>query len=256
MSKARALHELLFLRREKRRWNAAARQAQTLSIPALRRLRSRALKLRAILDRVIHSADERLILPALGSNDYPVPLSTDWSWRPALWRAVEPRAHVVSAPSGAALNAELTLHHDCIQSELTARQLRNTDPQDLAPFGLSMDVFAFDGTFLSLVFELPQDAVDGMTKKHLIRLTPNIELEKPIEVIARLNIANGPNTEQIVRDLTLSGPGSMVEFDLAYTHLNENRIEKAWLDLIFEDPQMNRIILRDATFARCPRADF
>jgi hypothetical protein len=31
-------------------------------------------------------------------------------------------------------------------------------------------------------------------------------------------------------------------------------VEKAWIDLIFEGPEMNEIILRDMTFSRRPRA--
>ena len=45
----------------------------------------------------------------------------------------------------------------------------------------------------------------------------------------------------------------MVEFDLAYSQLNEKRIERAWIDLIFENPQMSQVILRDLTFGRRPR---
>jgi hypothetical protein len=46
-----------------------------------------------------------------------------------------------------------------------------------------------------------------------------------------------------------------VEFDLAYTKLNEKRVEKMWLDLIFEGPQMNQVVLRDLTFSRRKRAE-
>ena len=48
---------------------------------------------------------------------------------------------------------------------------------------------------------------------------------------------------------------TVVEFDLAYTNLNEKRIERAWIDLIFEAPEMNQIILRDVTLSRRPRAE-
>ena len=46
-----------------------------------------------------------------------------------------------------------------------------------------------------------------------------------------------------------------MEFDLAYTKINENRINSAWLDLIFEAPEMNQVVLRDLTFARHRRAN-
>lgn len=219
-------------------------------------MRTRARTLRSILDRLIQVADERLALPALGSNIFPVPLGTDWSWRPALWRGRLSETGMASVPARTKLGDEVTIHHDCVRSELSMRQFRNTREADLAPFGLSMDVFAFDGTFLSLAVELPKSMLDGLTRKNLIRLTTSIETETPIEIFARLNIVNGPNTEQVVREFPGSGAEMMVEFDLAYTSINEKRLEKAWIDLIFEDPKMNQITLRDIYMARCPRAEF
>ncbi|MDD9976593.1 MAG: DUF6478 family protein, partial [Boseongicola sp.] len=47
-----------------------------------------------------------------------------------------------------------------------------------------------------------------------------------------------------------------VEFDVAASDLNEARLERAWIDLIFEGPEMNQITLRDMTMTRRPRADY
>jgi hypothetical protein len=47
----------------------------------------------------------------------------------------------------------------------------------------------------------------------------------------------------------------VAEFDLAYSKLNEKRVEKLWLDLIIDRPAMNRILFKDVTFARYPRAE-
>ncbi len=46
-----------------------------------------------------------------------------------------------------------------------------------------------------------------------------------------------------------------MEFDLAYSKMNEKRVERLWVDLIFEGPEMNQVILRDVTFSRRPRAE-
>ena len=81
-----------------------------------------------------------------------------------------------------------------------------------------------------------------------------IEMEKPLEIFARLNIKHGPNTEQIVRELPLHEAEIVVEFDLAYSNLNEKWVEKAWIDLIFEGPEMNEVTLRELTFTRRPHA--
>ena len=152
------------------------------------------------------------------------------------------------------LGTEVTLFHDCLRSELTMRQLRNRRPEDLAAYGLRLDVFNFDGSFLSLVLDLPDSAAQGLKRTHILRLGALIELEKPLEIFVRLNIRHGPNTEQLVREMPTGNGESGVEFDLAYVQLNERQIEKLWVDIIFENPRMNQITLRDLTFSRRPRA--
>jgi hypothetical protein len=251
-----ALGDWIVHRRGVRRWTNAARRAAEMPLQELRRERSMARKLLYSLNEVAAIADNRLALPMIGSNAFPKPHGTDWSWRPSLWCLPLPNPGMSSAPSKSKLGEELTLFHDCAHSELTLRQLRNTREADLAPYGLRMDVFAFDGSFLSVVLDLPQGAVDGLKKQHLLRLNTIVEMEKPLEIFARLNIKHGPNTEQIVRELPLHEEEIMVEFDLAYSNLNEKRIERAWVDLIFENPQMSQVILRDVTFSRRPRAEF
>ncbi len=243
-------------RRGVQKWRNTVAKASDLRLSELRRERSRAQELRYFLNEFISQADQRLALPMIGSSAFPKPHGTDWSWRPAAWReplAVPGRSSVQSKTQ---LGEELTLFHDCQHSELTLRQLRNTREADLAPFGLRMDVFSFDGSFLSLVLDLPDEAVIGLQRRHLIRMDTIVEMEKPLEIFARLNIKHGPNTEQIVRELPLHEEEIMVEFDLAYTKLNEKRIERGWIDLIFENPQMSQVILRDLTFSRRPRAEF
>ena len=238
-----------------RRWGVAADQAAACDLDQLRGLRGRARALRRNLDRVIHHAEHRLALPVVGSNVIRKPLGTDWAWRPDLWKGPIPIPGFSSVPGKAVVCDGTTLFHDCRRSELTVRQIRNSREADIAPFGFRMDVFRFDGSFLSLVVDLPDDAARGLQQKHLIRLDVIVETEKPLEIFARLNIKHGPNVEQIVRELPLHEADVMVEFDLAYSKMNEKRVEKLWVDLIFEGPQMNQIMLRDVTFCRRPRAE-
>jgi hypothetical protein len=153
------------------------------------------------------------------------------------------------------VGSEATLFHDCAVPELGWRQIRNGGERDAAPFGLALDVFRFDGSFLSLVVELPPEAAQGLLRRHLVRLACTVETERRIEIFARLNVRHGPNTEQLVRELPPGEAEVAVDFDLAYTKLNEKRVERLWLDLIFEGPEMNRIVLRDVTLTRRPRAD-
>jgi len=238
-----------------RRWRMLADFAGGLDMESLRRYRGQAWALRRNLDRVIHLAEHRLALPVIGSNAIRKPMGSDWVWRPMLWKGPIPVPGFSSVPGKALICDGATVFHDCRRSELTVRQIRNTREGDLSPFGLRMDVFRFDGSFLSLVVDLPDEAVMGLRLNHLIRLDVVIEMEKPLEIFARLNIKHGPNVEQIVRELPLNAEEVMVEFDLSYTKMNERRVERIWLDLIFEGPEMNQVILRDVTLSRRPRAE-
>ncbi|MEM8728642.1 MAG: DUF6478 family protein [Pseudomonadota bacterium] len=248
------IFDRLLVRRGLRWWRRLARAAGDADLVTLRRQRTDARALRQHLDRLIHEADGRLALPAIGTNAFPRPHGTDWSWRPEAWRGPLGRPGAAAAASRTRLGNEVTIFHDCGASELTLRQIRNRREEDLAPFGLRMDVFRFDGSFLSLAIDLPKAALKDLTRAHLLRVTTIVELEKPLEIFARLNIRHGPNTEQIVRELPLGQAEVLVEFDLAYSKLNEKRLDHAWLDLIFEGPEMNQVVLRDLTFARMPRA--
>ena len=248
------LLDVLTHRHSLRKWRQTARNAPMMGLAELRRARARARKLMYSLNEVISIADNRLALPMIGSNSFSRPHGTDWAWRPELWREPLPVPGMASVRSKSMLGREVTLFHDCARSELCLRQLRNSREADLAPYGLRMDVFAFDGSFLSVVLDFPQQAVNGLTKRHLLRMDTIVELEKPLEIFARLNVRHGPNTEQIIRKLPLDAQENTVEFDLAYSSLNEKRLERAWIDLIFENPAMSQVTLRDVTFGRRLRA--
>lgn len=238
-----------------RRWIRAARAATTTDLPELRRQCGAARKLKSQLDTLIHVAESRLALPLVDNQSFPRPHDVDWAWRPELWCGPLASPGLSSVPSKSQLGREVTLFHDCALSELTLRQLRNTREADLAAYGLRLDVFRFDGSYLSLAVDLPKAASRDLRRKHLIRVETIVEMEKPLEIFARLNIKHGPNTEQIVRELPLNAQNIEVEFDLAYTKLNEKRVERMWLDLIFEGPQNNQVVLRDLTLSRRPRAE-
>ncbi len=239
-----------------RRWDRAARAAETLDAGELKQLRQRARSLGRRVDKVLHVAEERLALPLQGEAGVRRPMHSDWAWRPELWRGpVKPMGYAM-VETKTPIGREAKVFHDCTLSELSVRQLRNTKAEDIAAFGLRMDVFRFDGSFLSLVVDLPPEGVSGLTRRHIIRLEIRVETEKPLEIFGRMNVRHGPNVEQLVREFEGSSGELLLEFDMNATRLNESRIERAWLDLIFEGPEMNAITLRDLTLSRRPRAEF
>lgn len=241
-------------RRMVQRWDTFARQAATTELGVLREQSNRAKALRAHLDRLIRTADKRLALSAAGMATVPQPHNADWSWRPDFWQTPLEVPGMTCVASKSKVGDEVTLFHDCEHSEMTLRQVRNSGPEEMAAYGLSLDVYRFDGSFLSLVLDLPDAAIAGLKRSHVLQINSSLEFEKPLEIFIRLNIRHGPNTEQIVRELPAQGDNKGVEFDLAYSGINERRIEKAWIDVIFEGPEMNKVLLRDLTMNRRPRA--
>ena len=71
----------------------------------------------------------------------------------------------------------------------------------------------------------------------------------------RLNIKHGPNTEQLIQAHDLRNTEFGLEFDLEHLKINVNRVEKIWLDLVFETPNFNRISLVDLAFSKRPRVE-
>jgi len=235
------------------RWSLAGRDARRQNLGAGERPGKRSMQLRPHLDALTRIAGKRLASPDKTAT-VPAPHNADWAWRPGLWTGPRSGCNLASAPSNARLDDDVKLFHDCNAPEFVSRQLRNHSPEDRAAYGLQLDVSHFEGRFLSVVLDLPQDGSTGLTRTHIVKVDLRMELEKPIKAFARLNVVHGPNTEQFVRELDTSNPETVAEFDLAWAPVNEKRITKAWVDIIFETPHMNRIIIRDVVLSRRPRA--
>jgi hypothetical protein len=245
----------LFDRRVLRRWGRDAARAETVDAVTLKAMRTRARRLADRVERVLQVADARLALPLAGRAAVRRPMHADWAWRPDLWSLPQNPPGLAAVETKTAFGPEAKIFHDCARSELTLRQIRNSRAEDVAPYGVRLDVFRFDGSFLSLVVDLPEAATRDLSRSHIVRLDIRVETESPLELFGRLNIRHGPNVEQIVREFERSDGEQMVEFDIATSRLNEKRVERAWVDLIFEGPEMNQITLRDMTLTRRPRAE-
>ncbi len=149
-------------RRTARRWQSLADQATAMDIGPLRLVRSEAREVRRKADRVVRIADSRLTLPLVGAEIIDAPLHSDWSYRPELWRLPVRPNGLAAVANDTKIGSEAAVFHNCGLSEMTIRQVRSTREEDLAPFGLRLDVFRFSGSFLSLVIQLPPDSVNGL----------------------------------------------------------------------------------------------
>ena len=210
---------------------------------------------RAELDEIAAKARTALLARSGGDDGIERPDQCDWAERSEPWRTeLRPRGHV-DVPSPTKIGGGMTLFHDAAYSDISLRQ--DVTPSHIggSKFGLVFEVYRFDGSFLSLVQDLPPAALAGLTLNHYFSVQIRVEREQPSEIYARLNVQHGPNTDQIVRQVSFKGDTGTAEFDLAYSKINEKRLEKAWLDLILEGPEMNRIALWDMVILRAPRAD-
>lgn len=254
MARKNRVWDKLAAARVQARWREVAQDAARLDMTSVRARRDQAQRLRPHIDLFLHRAEERLGLPTRADRNFPRPDTADWAWRPELWRAAWPGCDRAPLGSGTRIGTEATFFHDARLAEVALRQRPNLRERDLAPYRVELDVLGFDGSFLSMVLDLPKEAVTDLRRDHILQVNLTVELEAPIDVFVRLNVQHGPNTEQ----MTLSAPHgareAVVEFDLAYSALNEKRVEKAWVDIIFEHPQMNQAVLRDVTFSRRLRA--
>lgn len=242
-------------RRTEERWTRLAGAAPDLESFELRALRAEARGMRRQLDRMLQVADARLTLPVPGASLPQMPLGTDWAWRPDLWRGASPDPGMVAVGERTPIGDTIALYHDCPLGEVVVRQLRNQHESDRAPYGLAIDVFGFKGSFLSLAMTLPQAGIEGLKSRHLVRAELIVDADRPVTTYARLNIRNGPNLAQPVSALPPGTREKVAEFDLAYADINDKRIERAWLDLIVNDPAMTRIVIRDVVISRRPRAE-
>ena len=237
-----------------RRWSKVAERVDALDPVTLAKVRGHARRLSRRLDEVLHVVEGRLARPVAAVNDNARPLHVDWAWRPDVWAG--PVRPVGRAPvaNGDGFGPALKIFHDCPAAEVAMRQVRNPASDAATPFGLRFDVLRFRGSFLSAVIELPEPVARNLTRRHLLRLDLDIEAEIPVEVFGRLNLRHGPNTERLVREVPLSR-ATHAEFDLSEAAEIMGPVERAWIDVIFEGPELNQIMLRDLRLSRRPRAE-
>lgn len=188
--------------------------------------------------------------PAFGS----MPVGTDWYWRPALWQLPLAQAVLSGIADRARIGDEVAVFHDDPQGDITLSQVGTTDAGTAAPFGISLDLARFAGSFVSLAIDLPPGARLGLRKRHILRAGIGVTCLNPCAMFARLNIRHGPNIARIAQTIAPDRP--VAEFDLATTDLDERRADLLWLDLIAERPAVNRISIADVTLARFPRGEF
>lgn len=245
-------------RRAMRRWAHAARSGGDLSHRDLARLAPVAREVASHASSFLRAADRKLLGPTIGDTQIDRPSQCDWAWRAGPWAEAMCPATIAGVTGGTVLTDGVRLFHDCPLAEITLRQMPASSGAAPAPYVLSMDALGFEGSFLSLAMDLPEEGATTLSRSHILVLTAKMQMEREAEVFARLNIRQGPNTEQLVSELR---PGDRpdgtvtAEFDLGFHDIKPAKLETAWIDLIFDKPAMNLVRIDDFTVTRRPRAD-
>lgn len=234
-------------RRSLRYWQAAVDRVARMPSGALTTTAQQARHLRKLLDRLLAVADARLI---------PEPdralTRGDWIWRPEAVRLPLTPPGQVGVPNDSLFGQGLKIFHDSAKSEVSLHQRPAPSGRR---FDVVLEVYRFEGSFLSLVVDLPPEGTNALTSSHVIALSAVMQVERQLEMYARLNLRCGPNTETQVIEVQPDATGQILaEFDLA--HLDLGPVEGAWIDLIMDAPHMNALRLSDIAIMRRPGAQF
>lgn len=236
-------------------WSRRASDARQTDIRALRILHPRAQRLAESLRNFLAIADDR-IRHAEGRT-YPLnaPHESDWIRRPTFWTKPLSPQGLAPVANGAGLGPEIQFFHDCPLGQIVARQSEQVSRLAIVPYALRLETFGFEGSFLSIVHNLDATGIAGLTGQHIVRLEIEGETDRDLSAFVRLNVQHGPNVAQLVSQFDFANP-QPVDFDLAYSDINAKRVSAAWVEIIVNDPQASRILIRDIICSRRLRAEF
>ena len=176
------------------------------------------------------------------THDVSAPLHSDWSWRPALWAS--DAALIAPIKSGEGI-AGSKVFHDCPAGALSVKSNGGEVEVDLKEFG---------GGFASLVFDLPEPACAELSNGHLLRLEVATEVPRGVTLFGRLNLRQGPNCNQVLREFMVEPGRLAVDFDLVLAELEIAPVDGGWVDLIIETRGGVVICIADLSMSRRPRA--
>lgn len=241
-------------RRARRRWSRVDGLANTRDPFDLKIIETETVRLTHRVNKALRAAQTRLSNPLRAPANRSTPTQADWSWHPDHGLDTIPPGGIAAVRPGTRVTPDTALFHDCSRREVT---FLLTTPSHAASdlTCKTIEVRDFEGTYLSLATDLPNEALAGLSRHHIVALDISLICDCPLAAYARLNLRHGPNTDHIVAKLADENDAQRIEFDLACLRLDETRLTHAWLDLIFESPAQCRITLKHMALHRRPRAD-
>lgn len=242
----------LLHRRALRFWRRGTQDAEHSDKGTLIRRRDAALALGAATQAYVRACDRELAHRARKGHAAQRPLGADVLWRPEVSSVPLPTPGQAGVHTQTALGGDVTLFHDCPRNEIIVRQRAGTG---LALFMPQFEVFAFEGSFLSLAIALPPRMLSGLQARHVIGLQSQIDPMPGGDVFCRLSIEQDAQTLQIDPDVVRDGHMLSADFDLAFSALRDAPITQMWIDLIFASPAFAKFTLSELCMTRRPRAE-
>jgi hypothetical protein len=237
-------------------WHALVQNAPQMSLSGLLKLRTESENLSELVGAFNQLSTHEIGKRVAQTVDIPDYKNADWSWRPEVFFQKDCVTAEVNPVSGKQIGSYLTLHHDASVPSIILRQTKTVRATNVAPFDFTIEVYDFAGSFLSLALDLPNSAILGLSNQNIFELDIHLTTEHPLPKFVRINVQHGPNIDNEIQVISHTGDHLNVEFDLGYMDLNEQRLEKIWFDLIFDDAKMNKIVIHDITICRRSRAQF
>lgn len=231
-------------RATQRFWSTALSTIDDMPRPRLRKLSAEARRLVKLLNRFDRRAQDRLA----PTQSAPLIPGAAWAQRVDLFaEPISPQGHA-PLTNNTQISEMVTAFTDDPVANVGFRQTPNTNGGHSA----ILDIHHLSGSYLSLAIGLGAQVAKTIGKDSLVRIRLECHSEQNIETLLRLNLRSGPNTEQVIRHFT---PGQDIEFDLFYVEFEPERMNDAWIDLMFPPHGMNRIELSDMIISKHPRAD-
>ncbi len=241
-------------RRARRRWSRVDGFANAPEPLALNFIETETARLTQRVNQALRAAQTRLSNSLRAPANKSTPTQTDWTWRPDPGTDTIPLGGMAAVRPGTRITPDTALFHDCHRREVTFLATPPAhDASDLP--STTIKVQNFEGTYLSLATDLPNEALAGLSRHHIVALDISLTRDCPLDAYARLNLRHGPNTDHIVAKLADGNGAQRIEFDLGCLRLDETRLTQAWLDLIFDSPAQSRITLEHMALHRRPRAE-
>ena len=152
-------------------WRNRLQRAAGEKTAKLRQQRREALALQRALGDVLPRINDELHHRLNRSKAYRHGSNMLWSWRPELWAAPCPSAAGPVPQSGAHLASNTKVFFDDADCAVIIQQFRNDMSEAFAPYGVALELFQFEGSFLSLAIDLPDELYETFAKDELIGLS-------------------------------------------------------------------------------------